>query len=315
MIRLTQKRRFLNCGWFRIIFASALIAGVISCENTPTEVDDYDPEVVLYAYLGNGEPMTEVYLERISSLFGYYTPKGIAGASVWIMELDEPTPDTFFFKHHPNTQDSSWLYVPDGDTLIPQSLKGYKIEVHTPRGEHLWSQAVVPGKIDWVSVSVSGVDSTTITDPPLEVEGLILDTLTRWNSSIILEWTDILGAGGFVGIALCQEPADTNLIPLDPDWDPIENPVDTINISRRGWTIMRYDQNQTTIPGVAFQWVGLYQLQFQAVSREYYDYLFSDFRAKQGMITRPESNINGGMGTFGSMTRFICYVYFKKVEQ
>ena len=130
------------------LITAVMMIIIIGCEGTPTEVADYNPEPVLSAFICNGDPVTEVFLERIAPLEGYYTTEanGIVGADMFIFEVGGV--DTFYLTDDP---DEHGRYIPaDGDTLVPQGLALYRIEVMTPppHNEYIWAETRVPGAVD-----------------------------------------------------------------------------------------------------------------------------------------------------------------------
>jgi len=203
-------------------------------------------------------------------------------------------------------------YVPSpGQSLIPQSLKNYRIKVITSSSEILESETTMPGLID--SAGVVLIDLETMQFEPVQ-NG---DTLTRADPNLYFIWRTVEGAGGYKGFAKCLEPRDSTIVPLDPDWDP-DDPDDKIedkDIERAGWTPMRHDQTMTTLPWIIFNWQGRYQVSMLAVSTEYYEYLFSLQRVMQGMINKPKYNVTGdGFGVFGAYSRWDINIYMEKVE-
>lgn len=300
---MKNTKHIYSISLYLILTSIVLIAG---CDNIPTEVDDYEPEAALYAYLTNGEPLNSIYLERVSSIYGYYTRTGIDDADINIYSLSVSNPDTFRYQQHLHP-DSLWIYVPDGDTLFPEGMQRYKLEVNTPQGDHLWSEALVPARFDSVLV----VDTLFI-HPPTDTD-YWMDTLQRTDPAIVIGWSKVDSAGGYFGVVLAQTPK-SELVPLDPDWDPNDpdQEIDTMEVNRIGWTFMRDDQRVTTIPWIAFQWEGRHEIQLLATSSDYYDYIFSIFRGGPALGDRPQFNVNGGLGMFAGITRFSCHVWVER---
>lgn len=286
-----------------ILAAIVLLSG---CEDTPTEVIDYKPDVSLYAYLINEKPLEKIFIERVSPLGGIYHPQGIADCDVKVFSTTGV--DTFRFKQS-NDPDSSHIYVTDGQILSPVGKRRYRVEVYTPLGEYVWAETLIPAKFDSIFV----VDTLFI-DPPINSDYWI-DTLQRTDPAIVIGWSTVDSAGGYFGIVINETPL-SELEPLDPDWDPDDpdQEIDTLDVSQNGWTFMRDDQRVTTIPWIAFEWVGVHQIQLTATSREYYNYIFSIIRGGPGLGDRPQFNVNGGIGMVAGKTLFSCYVYVKKSD-
>lgn len=261
---------------------STLLALLVlsGCDSSPTEVRDYDPQPVLTAYLMRGDPVREVYLQRVAPLVGFYDPRehGIVGAEVVVTRID--VPDTLRLCDDPQERGH---YVAEDTTWVPVGKGRYRI--HARFGtEHLWAETVVP-------------DSFDLEVLPRPVAG---DTLTRNDPPIVLSWSASDSAGGYAFNVMSLAPEDS-LIPLDPDFDPEDAEDDTLTQSA-GW-VMRSDQRVQTIPWIIFRWVGPYRMSVMAVTKDYYDYAFAWMRISGGVEMVPPTNINGGLGIFAGFSR------------
>ena len=294
-------------------YLSVLIGGIClmlisgGCESTPTEVDKYNPEPVLTAFVYNGEPIEEVFLERVGPLFSTYRFEdfGITNADIKIFEIGGN--DTLHLSPDPA---KDGRYVPTaGELMIPKSRTNYKIEAQIPGAEFLWAEAAVPDKFDTLEVVLIDGDGNIFNVQ----DG---DTLTRNHPNMFWRW-DIDTTGGFVGgyagLIVAETPRDS-LVPLDPDWDAVEDSLEDNERGRAGWTVFRHDALWTTIAWAFFNWEGPNRIELQAVSRDYWDYLYSSMRVQQGMLENPIFNINGGLGIFGGISRRSFTIYLKKVE-
>ncbi|HHE46771.1 MAG TPA: DUF4249 family protein [Bacteroidetes bacterium] len=293
---------FLAIAGLAFMFAST------GCESTPAEAEKYDPQAVLYAYLTNGEPVGEVYLERIAPLFNRYDFEDAAITGAEIVIFDTDSGDTLHLTDDPQKH-GRYIPVP-GEELIPRGRRHYRIECSTPDGEFLWSETSVPDT--FISLNILLIDQNG--ERPVS-EG---DTLTRNDPNMFWRWEiDTTGGfvGGYAGLIVAETPRDS-LVPLDPDWDP-NDPDDALEEEDRdavGWTVFRYDAEWTTIAWAFFEWEGPTRIELQAVSVDYYNYLWSNFRVMQGMLERPVFNINGGLGIFAGLSKKVFHVYMKRVE-
>lgn len=281
------------------------------CENQPTEAEDYDPEPIVQAFLFNGEPVEEVFVERIAPLFEYYDPKdhGITGAVVRIFEVNGN--DTLYFVDDP---DYPGRYTPaPGDSLVPVGMMLYRIEVTTPapHNEFIYAETRVPGDIE----AHGPVQIFMINDDFSFTQVNDGDTLNRNMPNLNWIWSDVDSVGGFQGMLINLEPRDS-LIPLDPDWDPNDpdQEIEDEDRGRFGYDIYRKDQRSVRLYWIAFEWVGWHRVELLAISQSYYDYIFSMFRVQQGVIERADTNINGGLGIFGAVSRHSLKIYMEKVE-
>ncbi len=283
-----------------ILFLTLLFSG---CEDNPTELEDYDPEPVLSAFLENGEALEEIWLERVAPLEGVYDPldHGITGADVRIFGGG----DTLRMVDDPQ---KPGRYVPEtGMELIPRDWVEYRIEITTLQDEFLWAETVMPLKLDTVAVVLADEEGNIF---PV-TEG---DALNRNMPNMFWMWeTDT--AHGFIGQITNLRDLD-ELVPLDPDWDP-NDPDDELEIAqkgRHGFTIMRHDARVITIPWVFFRWEGPTLIELYSISDDYWQYLFTLMRTYQGLIANIHTNVHGGLGIFGARAGQGFEVYMKKVE-
>jgi len=301
-----------------MIMISLVGFGLVGCDDTPTEVDNYQRQPVLSAFLINGQPFEEAWLERGAGMNDVYdmANAGIDDATMMISNLAGDT----LLNLIPDPS-SKGRYIPaDGEEFIPQSRQTYKIEAWTtaPQNEYLWATALVPGMVEEHGPMQVFLVSDDLMDTTIVADG---DTLNRTMNTMVWSWYDIDLVGGFQGIIIAQTPRE-DLIPLNPDWEP---PVDPLNEDdddyigpedrqRAGWTFMRHDQRQITLAWIFFRWEGPQKVQFNALSGAYYDYVFSEMQAEFGAIERPEFNINGGLGIFGAYSEQSINIYMEKVD-
>ena len=173
------------------ITSLAVVFHLTGCEQTPTEVQDYHPEPILSGFIVNGEPVAEVYLERVAGLSSYYDPRdhGIVGAEIILYEVGGS--DTLRFSDDPAYPGR---YIPlMGDSLIPRGTALYRIEAQTPApaSELLWAETRVPGAVDGhgpLQTFLVNADSSIT-----PVSGG--DTLTRDFGTFVWVWADVDSVG------------------------------------------------------------------------------------------------------------------------
>ena len=292
------------------------------CESNPTEVEEYVPEPVLSAFLTNGEPVLEVFLERVAPIFDYYSFKdaAISDAHIRIFEIDGG--DTLHLSEDPRYPGR---YIPKpGEELIPKGETMYRIVVENIAGvDSIWAETIVPAAFPDpppLDVDPANLDSTQyVIIKQVYPDSVHLvrnyETMTRNSPIIIWTWPDVAGAGGFTGMVVNETDKD-KLIPLDPDWEPEDedDEKDDDYRSRTGFTTYRYDERKATLPWIFFQWEGRTRIELRAISQDYYDYLFSGFRAMQGLLDKPLSNIHGGMGIFAGTSKYNIRVKMVRAE-
>lgn len=284
-----------------LVIPLVLLSG---CESNPTEVEDYDPEPMLTAFLFNGEPVEKIILERIGNLYGVYNQQdnAISGADVYVIALDKPNPDTLFFEF----DDTEKVYKPTNGAAwgVPESFQRYRVEAHKPNENlFLWAETVIPDTF-----------SATTNPEPFDydpVEGYaILDTMTRDDPNIEFFWTDSNPIGGYVFTITNLE--DT-FIPLDPDFDPEQDEIPD-DSSRVAFDIVLPDNNYRELAWINFWYEGWHEIQLQAADPDYWEYFFSAIRLYMGQVTELEYNVNGGLGVVAGITRHKFRIYVKKVE-
>lgn len=280
------------------VAVSAALGGLLGagCENQPTEVEDYRPEVVMTAFITNGEPVKEVFLERVQPLLEFYDPAraGICGATVRMWRVGGA--DTLHLTDDPSLPGR---YVPAaGAVVIPGSLEVFRLEAVTPQGEHLWAECRVPGRMEEHGpVTVALIDRFGNLSPVHEG-----DTLHRNMPNLFLIWNKVDSAGGFQGLGLALTSPDS-LIPLDPDWTP-EDTIPPEDEQRAGWLILREDARMLHLAWILFTWQGPHRLELAALSRDAYEYLLHRFSSSLRSGISPYTNVHGGWGIFGARSVF-----------
>jgi hypothetical protein len=289
----SQRKRILLISSSFLLLSTCLSLFLGGCGNQPTEVEDYEPEPVLTAFLKRGEPVEEVLVEQIAPFEDYYDPNdhGIANVAVCIFEIGSS--DTLHLVEDP---EHTGRYVPPfGVAWVPEGQHRYRIEATLPDGRFMWSETTVPDTFD----------VTLSPDPTVN------DTLTRWDPPLVLEWTQSAAAGGYVMNIVCLSPEDS-LIPLDPDFDPSEEDADEDSLAQSAIGIMREDQRILTVPWIAFHWQGPYRIDVMSVDGDYYDYVFAWFRVSQQVGVDLPTNIHGGMGIFAGLSQYCFQIYMKR---
>ena len=267
-----------------------LIAG---CENNPTEIEDYVPEPKLTAYLYVDQPVEEVILEEVGSLYSYYTPESyyISGADIVIFPVGNPAAgDTL---HLMDNTASGGNYIPaPGEELIPAGGQRYRIEVRKPSDDiYLWAETTVPGEY---TLAVNDTFIITNDTPPDTFYG----EFTWDDPAHRLTWDSADSAGGYIWVGQCLTPED-QLVPLDPDFNMEDLPDDP---SRIAYQFLMDYINSGTAPWIAFFWEGRYKIMLQACDQAYFDYVFSLMRVQQGVMEEPLYNVHGGIGMFSGIS-------------
>jgi len=296
-MKINTANIFLTVNSVLIIILLAIMT--TGCEENPTEVEDYQPEAVLSVYIYNGEPIEEVFLERVSPIDQYYEfgDNGIPGAQIIIFPLDTPAAgDTLHMTHI-----GVGVYHPLGfESLIPQSGVSYRIEVRKPSEDlYLWAETEVPEEF------------TLTVSPYTLLDGAIPYNLD-WNDvHISLDWTSSVSAAGYIFSSVCLTHPDS-LQYLDPDAEEEEEEDDDDDTpGLQEINFIGASANSIEIPWLLFNWVGWHWIQIQAVSDAGYEYMLSNFNTPDN---NPISNIHGGFGVFSGVASQGFYVYLERVD-
>ncbi|MCX6640559.1 MAG: DUF4249 family protein [bacterium] len=278
-----------------------LIVFIAGCETQPTEVQDYSPQPMLTAFLYNGEPVDNVILESVGSLYGYYVTSdhGISGADIKLFPVENPgAGDTLHFTESADPDSTGHYHPASGQNLIPLGNVTYRIEARVAAENwYLWAETTIP-------------DTFTITSINYPVSGDTLDTtLTREDATINLNWNPTSPIGGYILNVTCL---DTTFTPLDPDFDPEQDEIPE-DSSRWSFQPVLPEYNELSIPWIHFWYQGWHQLDLQAVDQAYFDYYFSLFRVWQGAMTTLQYNVNGGLGIVGGIAHHKYLVQVVKI--
>lgn len=274
----------------------AVALALVGCDTAPTEVEDYSPQAVMYCYLYGGEPFERLYLERVQAFNPRYdtTAAGIVGATVTITDEHGVTRTLVDEAGHRGAYIATTPFTVDYRTK-------YSVEARISSSETLTASTMVPGPIVRDAFFLSADSGRT---QRLVTDGMELQIGPEYPYWV---WEPVDSAGGYAGVIETQMPIDS-LVPLDPK-RKIEKDE---KLTRAGWTVTRPEQSIISLSWLWFQWVGRTKVEFEAISKEYYDYLFSDFRVRQGALDKPVSNVRGGLGVVGGVVRKSMMVVMKR---
>ncbi len=300
------------------------------CDSNPTEVSDYIAEPVLTAYMETGQPAGEVWLERVwKDIETYYDlgQAGIPDAEIVMFPIDGNAThwDTLHYSHV-----DSGLYQPLATQYIIEGGVRYRIEVQQDaENVHLAAETTAP---DTFSFTV-GNDAITVNDTSIHFdhsdplnpffihEGVAVPALdsdtflpvfTRDDPIVNIRWGESAFSGGYLYTVIAL--TDTmSLEYLDPDAD--EDEIEPEDKGRAIAGILPGYQRALDLYWILFQWVGPHRVDVLAASEELYKYAFTSMTFGPPTTTsRPESNVEGGLGIFGITSTKTMYWYMKKVE-
>ena len=273
-----------------LVFSGMVGSG---CDPQPTEVEDYTPEPVLTAFLTNGEPVTEIFLQWVAPLGDHYDPRGYGISNAAVSLFSVGTADTLFLIEDPAYPGR---YVPPPGTLfMPVSNSRYRVEAQFDNDRLVWAETVVP---DTFSVSVIPPDA-------------VGDTLTRADSNFALQWTDAEGAGGYILNIISLRSQDSLSVPASSGHLAAVAAEDDSLVQSAIW-LMRQDQRAITVPWILFRWTGPDRLDLMAATTDYYEYVYAYLRALQGEVFDMPSNVHGGLGIFAGLSRYSFEFYWRR---
>ena len=143
-----------------VLFMGLLLLALSGCEQEPTEVEDYEPEAVLTAYIETGKPVGEIWIERVWKDIGvFYDPvnTGIGGVQVKLFSISSNAreTDTLQFIH-----DGGGRYIPAINNFIVEPKVRYRIEANKiSEGLNIWAETVTP---DTFTLSIHNIEDKVI---------------------------------------------------------------------------------------------------------------------------------------------------------
>lgn len=290
-----------------MLMLAVTVMALTGCDDSPSEVEDYDPEPILTALLHTGEPVDHVILERVGGFYSYYDTNelGIVNASVKlfpVLEANGSEADTTgrvcYFNDDPTR---NGYYIPTGN-YVPEAKVRYRIEVlKASEDVEMWAETTVP---DTFSLDIYQAGQL------VDVDG---DTMNRAMPDMFWRWSEAEAAGGYqLGILALDDRED--LVPLDPDFDPTdEDQVEAYEEAPKySYTVAPDYQQSLTVSWFYFIWGGPTRIEVKACSDEYYDYYFSSLTL-QGS-ENPLMNVHGGLGIFGATMTNSIEIYMEVLE-
>ncbi len=325
-------------GMVSAVLLAGLTIALTGCENEPTEMEDYQPEPMLHAYITTGQPFnsSKVWLEWIANdIETFYDPvdNGIIGADVVIYPVRDDLTGTdldssgraVYYNGDPGY---AGRYLTAGTDTVQANWR-YRIVVTKSDEVDIWAETTAPDTFtlrvpNYVSSIELVIDVEPVIDPATGLPDTSrIPTLTRNDPSIRIKWSDAFtdvgyydeSKGGYFGtITALTDTAD--LEPLDPGWDP-DDPDDALDpedMMRAGFTFTPDYQNEMDLVWLFFNWAGPQRLEWEAASKEYYRYVLTSIMFQGGAdVPRLESNVNGGLGCFGATYRHFFYINLVRV--
>lgn len=289
----------------------------IGCDDDPSEMEDYDPEAHLTAFLANGQPTEPILLEWVGKFHKYYSSEanGITNATIVVYpvleadgsEVSDTTGRAFYYHDDP---ERAGRYLGDDAVRTPEPLVRYRITVVKGDEVELWAETTVPGDFEFTVTQDEEV--VNVNRQTGSLESTRGDTLTRKDPELVFDWTESESAEGYqIGILALNDRED--LIPLDPEFDPTdpEEIEDWEGVSAYFYGIAPDYMRHFTLAWIYMLWAGPTRLDITACSKEYYDYIFTtaSFAGDQ----KPLMNVHGGLGIFGATAQHSIHIVMERL--
>ncbi len=318
-IMKNRKSPFL--GLLILLIASFSFLG---CDSEPDELQNYQAEPVLHAYLENDKTFGHIWLERVFTDIGnFYSPldNGIDNAEIIIfpirddlndLEITVTTADTVWYTVD---DDTSGLYRTTSPNIVQPGYR-YRIEVTIGTGdnaESMWAEETAPDNFEITDIECGYPDMMrfvdVVPDDPFNLPDSF-QTFTVEDEIMTFTWEDAWPyvsyddepMVGYVLNYITYMDPDSAIISIDPDYDYDDEDNELIwdEIDRAGWTISPDYYTSIDVIWLFFDFVAPHRLDVIAGSRGYYKYMFAIIQGDQNPDQLPESNIQGtGFGCFG----------------
>lgn len=288
-----------------------LLAGLTGCEDDPSELEDYNPDPILTAFIQNGQPVDSVMVEWIGKFHATYDPNtlGINNADVVlypVLDPDGSAADTSGRALYFHYAGPGGKYMPDDANFIPEPLVRYAMKVTSPDAQ-MYAETTMP---DTFSTQVFQAGKLLSIDPAsrmlVDGDGDTLKTFQRTDEELFFRWTEAVGTGGYLlGIHSTGNP--DSIRPLDTEYDSTDaDQVEAWDLVPKFVYQPAPDyQNAVTLAWIYLNWTGPTDVLIEACSDDYYLYMFTSltFQMQGGGDNNIYSNVQGGRGIFGALSQ------------
>ncbi len=273
-----------------------MLVGVITmlilfsgCEDpVPT---DYVPQYVFTGYIYAGEYPTNILLTRsLSPLDTFaYSQGEIPDASIMIWN----GVDTIDLIYVPGDTGSVGYYRAADTTEMIEADRTYQMRAELPDGAVLTASTHVPGQVEWIR------------EPPTQIQ-YPTDTIDLPASTDTLIWTPVPGVNEYLIEVKAVDTLNYGLYLEPPTGEPNrrierfweENVPRYNDVVRWGFV----QNTRVTVVWFAFKWFGLHDITVYAPDPALLEW-FKQVRFGGNQYNALLSNIDGGIGVFGSATR------------
>ena len=276
-----------------VVAAIAVLAGIglSGCEDpVPT---DFDPEYVFTGYIYGGEYPTNIRVSRSLAPLDSFD-YGISEIDDAVIRIWSET-DTFTLEYvPPSVEEGGAGYYRATDTtraIRPETT--YQMRTELSDGTVLTASTTVPAQIEWIRRPPDRIQYPT-------------DTLTLPPSQDTLIWTPIEGVDEYLIEVTALDTLEYGAY-LEPATDEPNRRIERVfdvgdrndeDVARWGFI----QNTRVTVVWFAFKWFGLHNIRIYAPDPALLEW-FKQVRFGGRTYNPLLSNIDGGLGVFGSATR------------
>ena len=311
-------------------FLAALLVLALVAGGCDAVGEDDRPDLVVSAFLGAGEALPPIRLTRAVPLLDVYDPGrvAVAGARVTLTLLDAGGAAEAVY---PYTRTFPGEYVAGDADAVVLERRTYRLDVEGPGGERLTATTTVPPDFD----VVEGPDETVLYGvgqgpavritrsstadrqavfvgstralAPLDFEPVEIDGETRYRS--------VPEPGRFPPVPIVRrfldcvaEPAGTLLCEEDPGTEDVRVGTSPV-INEAGYIDLGDGTLVVQIPFLAFGYLGPQSLTLVSLDEAFQDFVQTQSvqgggsTLSPGEIPNVTTNVEGGLGVFGSFSR------------
>ncbi len=310
-----------------LLLALAVVAG--GCDGTTD--NDFTSQLVVSAFLGTGEPLPSIRLSRTLPLLDVYTPEAAAvnDAEVTVTLLAADGSDEAVYPYTPTN--TLGIYVPAGVGVEVLERRTYRLDVVGADGERLTATTQVPpdyALLDGPSdETIYGegqgpeVRITRTSTPerqaafvasaralaPDDFEEVTVDGETRYRSrNLPGRYLPVPIYRRFLG---CEEEASGSLLcEEDPRQEGVVAGTSPV-INEASYIALGDGTLLVQIPFLAFGYYGPQSISLVSLDRAMQDFVQTQLVQGGGSTLSPgeipniTTNVEGGLGVFGSFSR------------
>lgn len=307
-----------------------LVALAAGCDSAGDGADERP--LVVSAFLEAGEELPPVVLTRVAPLFELYDPSsvGVAGAEIVVSLLgpdgaaEDSTPYTL-------VNAATGLYVPlDGGAAAVLPGRTYGLEVTGPSGERLAARTTVPPDFVVVEGPPASVVYSQGPGPGVRITqsstaarrtAFVLSTRALAPAPFVQVTVDgetryrgRAGADAFLPVPIvrrfaeCEEEADGALLCGDDPTEEFARGTSPV-LNEDSYISLGDGTALVQIPFIAFGFYGPQEVTLVSVDEAFQDFVetqaiqFAPTTLSPGEIPNVTTNVEGGLGVFGSFVR------------